>query len=258
MTSKPTALPIESDLPTDRLENGAKRYDALKRRRFALLDLEAADGTSARGDFEASLRTSVADAVVSSHPERLHQLWKSLVVDATERYPWMPPQMEARHVSTKPTTDDASRRGTRLLSMVHELHKAGYQRIRISPGISPSGAHWRCPVTFAGNIADDGFSILRFGDDQGLVAPYSSADKGEYFKWKSSSALNSRELAVRFIGEFPRIAESGKGRDWLYAGWLTDVLGRAEQGRTTDLPVLYADWPLEDDPEYLKWRPPPP
>jgi hypothetical protein len=142
--------------------------------------------------------------------------------------------------------------------MVHELHKAGYQRIRISPGLSPSGGAWRCPVTYASNIAEDGFSILSFDDGQGLVALYSSADESGYFNWVSPSELNSRELAVRFIKRFPIIAERGIGRDWLYAGWLTDLLGRPEQGSLTDLPILYADWSLESDPEYLNWRPPPP
>jgi hypothetical protein len=34
-----------------------------------------------------------------------------------------------------------------VVEMVHELHKAGYQLLRISPGLSPSGIHWRCPIT---------------------------------------------------------------------------------------------------------------
>jgi hypothetical protein len=30
--------------------------------------------------------------------------------------------------------------------MVGELHRRGFQRIRISPAMSPSGLHWRCLI----------------------------------------------------------------------------------------------------------------
>jgi hypothetical protein len=38
----------------------------------------------------------------------------------------------------------------------------------------------------------------------------------------------------------------GVGRDWAYAGWLTEVLGRAEQGGIEDLLILYADYDLPE------------
>lgn len=40
--------------------------------------------------------------------------------------------------------------------MVHELHKVGYQQIRIAPFIHDIGT-WRCPITFARNIRTDLF-----------------------------------------------------------------------------------------------------
>jgi len=33
-----------------------------------------------------------------------------------------------------------------VLLMVHELHKLGYQRLRIVPGMSPSQAYWRVTI----------------------------------------------------------------------------------------------------------------
>ena len=42
------------------------------------------------------------------------------------------------------------RRAIRVLAIVGELHKRGYQRLRVMPFMSPSGVHWRCligPVT---------------------------------------------------------------------------------------------------------------
>ena len=49
-------------------------------------------------------------------------------------------------------SDPLVRRSQRVLLMVHELHKLSYQRLRIAPGMSPSGMHWRCSVTHVGNI----------------------------------------------------------------------------------------------------------
>jgi hypothetical protein len=71
--------------------------------------------------------------------------------------------------------------------------------------------------------------------------------------------MNARQMAERFLHAFPRITSAGAGRDWMYAGWLTDVLGRAEQGTSTDIIKLYnynnaGDAP-DDDLEL--WSPPP-
>lgn len=139
--------------------------------------------------------------------------------------------------------------------MVHELHKAGYQRIRISPGMSPSGMHWRCSSTFSDNVQEDGFTIREFDTANGWVAPYSSASI-EPFDWTGAADWNARILARRYLEAFPVIAERGAGRDWAYAGWLTDILGLVEQGETSRYPVFYADYPLDlTDYPFL---PPPP
>lgn len=122
--------------------------------------------------------------------------------------------------------------------MVHELHKAGYQRIRICPALAPSGVHWRCTISYAGNLAADGLSFRAAAD--GHVASYTSGQGARYFDWPDGDRLTARELARRFITAFPPIAEHGIGRDWPYAGWLTDVLGYAEHGRFV---AFWADYP---------------
>lgn len=162
-----------------------------------------------------------------------------------------------RRISVSPSTDNVVRRCTRLLLMVHELHKAGYQRLRIHPGLSGSGMHWRCNITYAANVEADGITIRNFDIEGGHVAPYTSASGERPFGWEDSGTLNARQMATRFLTAFPLISSRGVGRDWPYAGWLTDVLGRAEQGRGEDLLTLYADFPL--DREILAiWQPPPP
>lgn len=41
------------------------------------------------------------------------------------------------------------RRAVRVLSMVGELHKRGYQRLRVMLYIAPSGLAWRCTIAAA-------------------------------------------------------------------------------------------------------------
>ena len=140
--------------------------------------------------------------------------------------------------------------------MVHELHKAGYQLLRISPGLSPSGFHWRCPITCAANVKADGFSVRNASRTAGLFLPYTSADMG-YFGWAGAENLSARELAARFLLECPLLAQAGLGRDLPYAGWLTEVLGVVEHGDMGRYPVLYADFPLDLDTQCIPPPPPP-
>lgn len=159
-----------------------------------------------------------------------------------------------------PADDPIYRRCVRVLAMVHELHKAGYQRIRILPMLAPSGCYWRGVITHAGNVAEDGYNLLDedIDGETGMVARYTSGQENEFFGWQDAKALDARQLAQLFLQRFPLIAHSGKGTDWAYAGWLTDVLGAAEAGpEHGGLVHLIQDWDV--DPIYMqRWQPPPP
>ncbi|GLC27763.1 hypothetical protein [Roseisolibacter agri] len=133
--------------------------------------------------------------------------------------------------------DSSVRRGQRVLSMVHELHKRGYQRLRVMPGMSPSGGYWRCNVTPASNILRTHGAMAR--DFTALTAHYTSGMENEYFGWQDARTDSARVLADKFVERFPEIAAAAVGRDWAYVGWYTEMLGIAEQGY---LPVAYADW----------------
>lgn len=129
------------------------------------------------------------------------------------------------------------RRSLRVLMMVHELHKAGYQRLRIFPGISPSGCSWRCAVTPVTNILKRNGALAKSWNDQ--IASYSSADGNRFFGWKDSQNDTARQLASKFVDRFPTIARAGEGEDWAYVGWYVQMLGHAEHG---DFPMAYADF----------------
>ncbi|MBI5306956.1 MAG: hypothetical protein HZB37_01110 [Planctomycetes bacterium] len=126
--------------------------------------------------------------------------------------------------------------------MVAELHLRGYQRLRIAPGMSPSGCHWRCTITPVNNISrNHGARIASWGI---LSADYTSGQGQNYFGWKDASHANPNQLADLFIKRFPRIAEAGYGSDWIYAGWYIEMLHLTYPD---SFPIAYADWDLPDD-----------
>lgn len=138
-------------------------------------------------------------------------------------------------------SDPDLRRAARVLSMVHELHKLGFQRLRIVPGMAPSGAAWRCTITHRGNILRSHGALA--GVWQHDAPTYSSAMGNEYFGWSDAHRDTARVLAHKFLGRFPDHASPGRGEDFEYAGWFCTVLAAAERGV---LPVAYDDdWGLE-------------
>lgn len=140
--------------------------------------------------------------------------------------------------------------------MIHELHKVGYQRLRIASGLSPTGCHWRCSVIPADYVQRNGWKPLatlrvRKGS-QALSAGYTSGQGADFFNWGDAERNSPRQLATKFVARFPDLAEAGVGLDWPYAGWFTWMLGNAEAGR---LPIFFADHQVENLPAYC---PPPP
>lgn len=232
----------------------------LEGRRFVTIDLEALMSPAARNSMGETLEWWTSNLVVSSYTERFRLMAWAVVALAAQKALWNGPEIRAHSISTETSGEAYYRRCTRVLAMVHELHKAGYQRIRILPMISPSGGHWRGIITYAGNVADDGYHILDWDMDDrvGSVARYSSSQENEFFGWKDAHSLNARQLAQRFVERFPVIASKGEGTDWAYAGWLTDVLGQAEAGpERGGLIHLIQDW--DNEPDYMaRWQPPPP
>ena len=88
------------------------------------------------------------------------------------------------------------RRAQRVLLMVHELHKLGYQRLRISPALAPNGCDWRCSVTHAGNILKSHGAMLKdFNVD---CASYSTGQGDNYFDWRDALKDTARQLAAKF------------------------------------------------------------
>jgi hypothetical protein len=125
--------------------------------------------------------------------------------------------------------------------MVLELHRMGYQRLRVAPGLSPSGMHWRCAVLSAGNAGrGHGARLLRHDE----AAHYSSSAGANYFGWGDAAQDSPRQLAEKFVSRFPLIAEAGRGPDKPYADWYAEMIRLTEP---SGLPYAYADWALPED-----------
>lgn len=152
-------------------------------------------------------------------------------------------------VSQSPAQDPATRRACRVLAMAHELHKAGYQRLRIAPGYSADGREWRCVLASADNVGSEGW----IPGSSGYSASYETKQGNKFFGWTDAGEDDARKLAAKFVERFPELARASAGRDWTYAGWLSTVLGQVENGR---LPALYSGKDFFPEPQDTPAPPP--
>lgn len=138
------------------------------------------------------------------------------------------------------------RRSGRLIRMVSELHRMGYQHARIMPYEYPLA--YRIVIAPRSEFSLTNGAYFNDGTSENC-ARYSSADENRYFGWRDAEADNARQLAEKFVARYPNLIRSMRGSDWRYAGWLADLLGCLERfpGR---LPIVVAEG-LETPPESL-------
>jgi DNA-binding transcriptional ArsR family regulator len=159
---------------------------------------------------------------------------------------WMDDAPTSSDEANEPGEDEESPTGhilcRRVLQMVLELHRRGYERLRVAPGMSPSGLHWRCSIVPVTNIRrDHGAMVL---DHEKESVRYTSGQESRFFDWTDAERDSPAELADKFIERFRALAAMGRGRDPEYARWY------AEMHRATDpggLIYAYADWELPED-----------
>lgn len=150
----------------------------------------------------------------------------------------LPRIMRERH------PDVLVRRSVRVIAMVAELHKAGFQRLRAMPFPNSSGSAWRlwiAPATYfhrnhgallwSPDAGDRIEGLPRF-DDERLVARYSTGEAAEsrFFGWHDAAQNDARTLADKFTHRMPELVQAGLGWDHAYAGWFQRMLGLAERG----------------------------
>lgn len=100
------------------------------------------------------------------------------------------------------------RRAVRVLAMVGELHRRGYQKIRVMPFMNASGTAWRCwigPDTMfyrnhgAYLCDDDGYD--EEAQSTSLSARYTTG-ADNYFNWQGADKDDARTLADKFLIRF--------------------------------------------------------
>ena len=121
----------------------------------------------------------------------------------------------------------------RLLRMVRELHKRGYEGLRVHAGLSASGVHWCCSIHVA-YAAGAGLPGLE-------EAGYSSASANRYFRWSDAAQDDAPALADKFERRFPVLCRAASQRGAAYCAWYEELLGWVNAGY---LPIAYADYPL--------------
>ncbi|PIT74742.1 hypothetical protein B9Z31_06600 [Limnohabitans sp. G3-2] len=243
------------------LDVSAWAYDQSLRAnpRFITIAADFDGDAHRRAGLTEELKRFVAATVVSNDPDRFQTLWKATIGSAASSLKWRPPHRPGNPIPEAASSSSLVRRAIRVLRMVNELHKAGYQRLRVFPHINGSGTAWRADITYVENVRDDGFSPIDHElEGSGKVARYSTAQGNQYFGWMDASTADARELARLFLMRFPHICNLGQGLDWAYAGWLVDAIGWAEQ--CADESGLLCFWSDSGvDPEHMRrWQPPPP
>ena len=106
------------------------------------------------------------------------------------------------------------RRSQRVIRMVSELHRMGFQRLRFMP--------YMYPIAYRIQIASISYFAVANGCHvKGAVGVTYSAGSSDsdnkYFGWTDAKSDGARELAIKFADRFPEIVKSGLGRDWAYA-----------------------------------------
>jgi len=123
-----------------------------------------------------------------------------------------------------PETLTEAKNARYVFLMVAELHKLGYEGLRVTPFHSPSGCYWRCVILPASMTSPTHGARLARDDDYESLPRYSSADGDNYFGWANLKSKTPLVLAKRFIREFPNFAEQGHHPDPAYARWFATML----------------------------------
>lgn len=121
---------------------------------------------------------------------------------------------------------DWIRRAQRSIRMVSELHRLGYQGLRIMPYLNPLG--FRLAIAPRQLFSEKNGAVIPEAHLNGANVAITGA--GNYFGWPDAVHDDARTLAIKFVERFPDIASQGKDRDWAYAGWLAELVGFLEQG----------------------------
>ena len=102
----------------------------------------------------------------------------------------------------------------------------GYERLRLAPGMAPSGMYWRYAIVPVSKMSRGHGARVGKSYHHGEY-PFGSLFEGqETVGWGDHRLTTPRELAIIFLEKFSSVAESGRGSDAEYVRWYRDMLKR--------------------------------
>ena len=127
-----------------------------------------------------------------------------------------------------------------VVMLVHELHKRGYEQLRLFAGLSPSGMSWRWHLYPKALMGDDN----RFEHRKDTI-PFEClrSSTGE-------SRPEGRDLidVEQVLREHAAFFEKAKGEDKAYVEWFQQIVNHAEKN---DFPIAYCDYYSHDEWVFL-------
>lgn len=114
-----------------------------------------------------------------------------------------------------------------IVMIVHELHKRGYEQLRLLPGMSPSGCSWRWMIYPKVLMKDNRF------EHHGDFVPFECLNG-------SSGDSKPKEIHVeQFLQEHADFLELAKGEDKEYVKWFQTIDDHVQQG---DFPIAFEEY----------------
>ncbi|CPZ33568.1 macro domain-containing protein [Mycobacteroides abscessus] len=130
----------------------------------------------------------------------------------------------------------ASSTPIRILQGVRVLHQRGYHRLRILPGVSPSGMYWRVAITLSDNLIDD--AAYPDVTDWDIALRYSTGGLTVFAGGEVTVTTTPERVADLILSALPEVTPTHD--DPAYMAWFAELLRVVE--RTKALPVAYADY----------------
>ena len=125
--------------------------------------------------------------------------------------------------------DNTHKACIKFLEVVGELHKQGYELIRIFPYFSPSGCYWRCIVSTK-DCFDTKYGLRPKTVSEKEALHYSSVSMYKYFNLINYEKKSIKKFAKRLLKKYPLLKKKGKGQDTKYVKWYEKLLNIAKQG----------------------------
>ena len=112
----------------------------------------------------------------------------------------------------------------RYFLVIAELHKMGYELIRVCPCLSPNGMAWRCATTVKK------YTLKKCGAIYHGPAHTAANNQTGSFRFGECENMNPHEIAVKFLEYYPHLAKWGKGNDSDYVIWFLKAAELAQLG----------------------------